>query len=118
MIPLIPAALIGAGLSGSLIRMGSNLYSQSAQRELYRYQKGGYQRALADWNQNVGSQGRSIRYPELSYEGKLRGLDTSIAQSYASSLASIGSEMQSASMYGSLGAGLYTRGRFHTSRWL
>lgn len=117
-LPLIPLALIGAGLAGSFLRMGANLYSQNEQRKLFYYQKGGYERALADWNKNVGSQGRSIRYPELSYEGKMRALDTGISQSYASSVASIGSEMQSASMYGSLGAGLYSSSKFHSSRWL
>lgn len=79
--PLIPIALMSFGA-------GANLYSQYKQRQLYKYQMGAYERQLADYYKNVG---RPIKYPELSYEGRLRALRTGISQSYASSLASLSS---------------------------
>lgn len=38
------------------------------------YLKRGYERQLADWKKNVPN--RTIRYPELSFPGHIRGLDT------------------------------------------
>lgn len=76
----IPLALMGAS---AVAGAGANWYSQAKQRELYRYQKGGYERQLEDYRRNVG---RPIRYPELSYPGHIRALDTGISQSYASSI--------------------------------
>lgn len=91
----VAAALIGGSL---LAGYGSQLYSQQKQRELYRYQRGGYERQLRDWHKNVP--GRSIRYPEFSYPGHIRALDTGISQSYA---ASIGSASHMVGTVGSLG---------------
>lgn len=88
----IPLSLLGltAGLGGMAVSTGANLYSQSRQRDLYRYQRSGYERQLNDWNKNVGSQGRNIRYPELSYQGAINRLSTDIDTSYASSVGSVG----------------------------
>lgn len=44
-----------------------------------QYLRAGNERALVDWNRNVGRKGRSIRYPEFSYPGQIRRIDTSIA---------------------------------------
>lgn len=116
---LIPLAI---GLAGAGISYGANLYSQGVQRDLYRYQKQGYERALSDWNKNVGRpHGRQIRYPEQSFQGNIRSLDAGISQSYASSVASTGQMMRSAGMYGGLyqkSAGLYDSGNFRSHRWL
>lgn len=50
--------------------------SYTAQIGYNDYLRAGYERQLADWNYYVGSKGRSIRYPELSYAGKMRQVDT------------------------------------------
>lgn len=81
--PLLAAALLGSFAVGT----GANLYSQYKQRELYRYQRAAYERQLESWHYNVP--GRNIAYPELSYPGRIRALDTGISQSYASSLGSV-----------------------------
>lgn len=103
MLPLLAlSTLAGAGMG-----LGANLYSQHKQRQLYDYQKAGYQRWLNDYAKNVG---RPIRYPEMGPEGKMRALDTGISQSHASSLASVG---------GFIGSpGVYHATRTMMSRWL
>lgn len=45
-----------------------------------QYLRAGYERQLADWNKNVGSKGRTIRYPELAFAGKIRGIDTAVTR--------------------------------------
>lgn len=62
-------------------------YSAQNQQDSYKtqidyeqYLKAGNERALNDWNKNVGSKGRTIRYPELSYAGQIARADTSIAR--------------------------------------
>lgn len=52
--------------------------SLSAQIDYDQYIKRGNQRALADWQRNVPN--RSIKYPELSYEGQIRRANTSITR--------------------------------------
>lgn len=52
--------------------------SLSAQIDYEQYIRGGNERALRDWHKNVPN--RSIKYPELSYEGQIRRADTSIAR--------------------------------------
>lgn len=86
-LPLIPIAfaMMAAGASTGA---AANLYSQAKQRDLYRYQRNAYVRQLKDWHKNVPK--RSIKYPELSYPGAIRSLDTGIAQSYAASAGTIG----------------------------
>lgn len=44
------------------------------------YMSGGNLRAYQDWMKNVGSQGRTIRYPELSYPGAIAGYNTGSAR--------------------------------------
>lgn len=44
------------------------------------YLRGAYERQYADWQHYVGSKGRYIKYPELSYPGKIRGVDTANAR--------------------------------------
>lgn len=68
------------------------------------YLKQGYQRALDDWQRNVGSKGLEIRYPELSYPGYLKRADTAITR------AGLDISTADANYYGNLlyrGAGLY-----------
>lgn len=75
----IPLAIMaGSAIAGA----GANWYSQSKQRELYRYQRGGYERYIANWKR--ANPGRTMRYPEFEAPGKIRALDTGISQSYAS----------------------------------
>lgn len=119
-IPLVALGAMGlmtAGYAGSAY---SNLYSQSKQRDLYRYQRGGYERQLADWKRNVP--GRTIRYPEFSYPGHIRALDTGISQSYSSSFGtvsrSIGQFGGSAAYGRGVARSLYGRSAGLTSRWL
>lgn len=88
------------GALGHGVGTGINLYNQSRQRDFYNYQRSGYDRQLKDWNRNVGSQHRRIRYPELSYEGRIRGTDRSIESSYLGSAGSV------AGLTGSIGSGL------------
>lgn len=102
MLPLLALST----LAGASMGLGSNLYSQHKQRQLYDYQKAGYQRWLNDYAKNVG---RPIRYPELGPEGKMRALDTGISQSLASSIASVGGFVRS--------PGIYNAAR-KMSRWL
>lgn len=52
--------------------------SLSAQMDYDQYIRKGNERALADWHKNVPN--RSIKYPELSYEGQIRRADTSITR--------------------------------------
>lgn len=54
--------------------------SLQAQIDYEQYLRAGNERALADWQRNVGSQGRTIQYPELSYAGQIYRADTSIAR--------------------------------------
>lgn len=116
-LPLVPI-MIGASLMAGA---GANLYSQYKQRELYRYQRSGYERQLADWKRNTP--GRSIRYPELSYPGRIRALDTGISQSYASSIGS-GASLGSTLGYGAVSysrrarSALYSKSVGHSSRYL
>lgn len=108
----LPLALLALGGIGAGINFGANFYSN-------QYTKRGYQRQLADWNKNVGSQGRSIRYPELSYEGNAFRSDLNSIQSF-------GSLMRSESMYQSMAQSqfkayhksLYGQQVGKTSRWL
>lgn len=79
--PLIPFA-IGLGLQAY---GGASIYSGYKQREISRYTQGGYERALADWNKNVASQGRVIQYPELSFPGSIYREQTNQAISYVNS---------------------------------
>lgn len=120
-LPLIPL-IIGSAMA---VGAGANIYSQTKQRQLYRYQKQGYERQLADWHKNIP--GRTIRYPELSYPGRIRALDTGISQSYASSVGSfasfagnsVGNYAISKQFYsGSRSSGLYHHSAGHSSRWL
>lgn len=50
--------------------------STQTQIDYNNYLKGGNARALVDWQKNVGSQGRTIKYPELSYAGQMYRADT------------------------------------------
>lgn len=81
---LIPLIAAGAAAAAGA---GANLYSQHKQRELYQYQKNAYERQYRDWSKNVPN--RTIRYPELSYPGHIKQMDTGISQSYASSVGSV-----------------------------
>lgn len=113
--PLAPLAIMaGAGA----VATGANLYSQRKQRELYQYQRGGYERQLRDWHKNV--RGRSIKYPELSYQGHIRAIDTGISQSYAGSIGSVaGLARNLSSGYGyARSGGLFGKVPSRTSRWL
>lgn len=122
-LPLIPIAY-ALMASGAVAGAGANIYSQAKQRDLYRYQRGGYERQLQDWHKNVS--GRSIRYPETSYEGHIRALNTGISQSYASTLGSIGRSLGFAGgsalayQHGvsrNRSRGLYSLSVTPTSRW-
>lgn len=118
-IPLaVPLVIMGAS---AVTGAGANLYSQYKQRELYRYQKGGYERALNDWHKNVP--GREIRYPEQSYPGHIRALDTGISQSYAASLGSVSrltGQLAGGAIYGGNRSGhsLYSKSVGRSSRYL
>lgn len=73
-----------------------------------QYLQGGNRRALDDWYKNVGSQGRTIKYPELSYAGQIARSNTAIARNqfdYANAGASYLSNFpyRSAGLYGIAG---------------
>lgn len=98
-----PYVDFGSMISGRK-QMQNTQQSLSAQIDYEQYLKRGNERALADWNKNVGSQGRTIRYPELSYAGQIRRSNTSIAR------ASLDYDTASANYWGNLPyrtAGLY-----------
>lgn len=103
----------GKMLSGEE-QMENTQESLQQQIDYEQYLKAGNERALADWNKNVGSQGKTIKYPELSYAGQIRRADTSIAR------AGLDYDTAAANYYGNVlyrGAGLYgIGGRF--SRFL
>lgn len=116
----LPAVVAGIMIGATAVGAGAKLYSQEKQRELYRYQKKGYERQLEDWHRNVPN--RSIRYPELSYPGHIRALDTGISQSYASSVGTVSHLVGQYVGIGSYGSGsarsLYGRSSGRTSRYL
>lgn len=67
--------------------LGYNQYlntkkSNDAQIAYDAYLREGNLRAYNDWQKNVGSKGRTIRYSELSYPGAIYRADTGIARSY------------------------------------
>ena len=109
-------SLIGAVLGPIVTGAISNLYSQGKQRQLYAYQRGGYERQLADYRKNVG---RPIKYPEFSYPGHIRALDAGISQSYSSSFGTIAGAVKSIGMAGfPAGRSLYSKSTGRTSRYL
>lgn len=55
--------------------------SNQAQIAYDEYIRQGNVRAYDDWQRNVGSKGRTIRYPELSYPGQIYKADTAVARS-------------------------------------
>lgn len=55
--------------------------SNDRQIEYNDYMSRGNSRAYQDWMKNVGSKGRTIRYPELSYPGAMFGYYTGSARS-------------------------------------
>lgn len=89
--------------------------STAAQIDYNEYLKRGNERALADWQKNVGWQrNTSIKYPEFSYAGQIRGLGT------ASSRAMYDSNNAYSNFVGNLpyrGAGLYGIGG-RIARWI
>ena len=89
----------------------SRLYSNSLSRDLYSYQKAGYERQYADWMKNVGSQGKTIQYPELSYPGHIRALDTASSQSVFDSLGATSRFTGTTLASAYAGARAYRRGR-------
>lgn len=111
-----------AAIAGPVLtRYFSNMYSQAKQREFYNYQKKGYERQLEDWHKNVP--GREIRYPELSYPGRIRAADTGISQSYASSYSTTANAVSSIGSLGfsaarSVARSLYGGSTGRTSRYL
>lgn len=52
--------------------------SNQAEIDYLQYQKRAYERQLADWHKNVPN--RQIVYPELSYAGAIRGINTGITR--------------------------------------
>lgn len=52
--------------------------SNQAEIDYLNYQRKAYERQLADWSRNVPN--RKIAYPELSYAGAIRGIDTGITR--------------------------------------
>lgn len=88
--------------------------SVQAQISYNDYIKAGNQRAYDDWMRNVGKYGRTIRYPELSYPGRIYQADT------ASARAMYDADTAYANYSGNLPfriAGLYGIGS-RVSRWL
>lgn len=88
--------------------------SYTAQIDYNNYLRAGYERQLADWNHYVGSKGLSIRYPELSYAGKIRQVDT--ANTRAGFDISTASANYTRNVYGIAGS-LYNPGGY-VSRYL
>lgn len=60
-------------------QMKNTQESLKAQIGYEQYIRQANERALRDWNRNVGSKGRIIRYPEFSYAGQIARSNTSIA---------------------------------------
>lgn len=88
--------------------------SVNAQIAYNDYIKAGNQRAYDDWMRNVGQYGRTIRYPELSYPGRIYQADT------ASARAMYDADTAAANYSGNLPfrlAGLYGIGS-RVTRWL
>lgn len=88
--------------------------SNQRQIDYNDYMSGGNSRAYQDWLKNVGSKGRTIRYPELSYPGAMLGYSTGSAR------AMYNSDTAFANFTGHLpykSAGLYGIGS-RVSRWL
>lgn len=82
--------------------------SYTKQIDYENYLKSANQRALDDWNKNVGYKGRSIKYPELSYSGQINRSNTAIARNeldYANAGASYLSNLpyRTAGLYGIAG---------------
>lgn len=116
----MPFPLLAVGLiaGSTLVGAGANLYSQAKQRELYDYQKQGYERYVENWKK--ANPGKTMRYPELNAPGQIRALDTGISQSYAGSIGSTASAVRGLSAgYGyARSSGLFGKTPSRTSRWL
>lgn len=54
--------------------------SLTAQMNYDQYLRQGNERSLADWNRNVGWQGKTIVYPEFSYAGQIYRANTSLTR--------------------------------------
>lgn len=78
------------------------------------YLKAGNQRALDDWQKNVGKYGKTIRYPEFSYPGQIYRSDTAIARNMLD-YDTADANFYGRSLYGSVG--LYGVGS-RLTRWL
>lgn len=118
---VLPLAVPLAIMAGSaVVGAGANMYSQAKQRELYRYQRGGYERYIENWHKAFP--GRTMRYPEFEAPGKIRALDTGISQSYASSLGSgarLAGTLAGGTLYGGrIAHSLYGKSVGHSSRYL
>ena len=60
------------------------LAKNQLQIDYNQYMANANTRKLADWNKNVGSQGRKIAYPELSMAGAIFGYNTGVGSAYLS----------------------------------
>lgn len=108
-------------VSGPIIgTLFNNWESNALQRSYNQYLKKGYERQLNDYNKNVG---RQIRYPELSYAGRIRAMDTGISQSYIADSSATNSAVRSlgvaaGSAIGGRSRSLYGRSSGRSSRYL
>lgn len=116
----MPFPLIAAGLlaGSATVSAGAKFYTQAKQRELYNYQKAGYERYVRNWQK--ANPGRRMRYPELNAPGHIRALDTGISQSYAGTVGTASNLVGNYSAgYGyARSSGLFGKVPSRTSRWL
>lgn len=82
--------------------------SNQVEIDYLQYQKQAYERQLADWHRNVPN--REIAYPELSYPGAIRGINTGVTRlGYGtdSAYANYVGHMANTALGMARGAGLY-----------
>lgn len=112
--PLVPV-LAGLMVSGLGISMGSNLYKQHLQRQLWSKQANAYMNLHNGYNRHLEKYGRSINPDRAwsSYYGQAMAARNNIQSSYASSVGTVGGTFGAMAGFGK---GLYNTGK--TSRRL
>lgn len=114
---VLPLILAGAMIGGLAVSGGANLYSQYAQRKLYRKQAAAYKALDRGYDKYLEGHGR-VQNPNrswASYYGQYQKAKKGIEVSYANSVGTVGGTVGAGAAFSS--KGIYG-GQGKTSKWL